>query len=271
MVWSKYSTTPASNNASPPAGAPEGMNPSDVNDTMRDMMAEIRTLGDYTSGAWTDIASASTVNIGAAAQAHLRVTGTTGITAFDSVTSGIWRRLRFAGALTWTHNGTSMILPGAANITTAAGDTADVVSLASGNWICTQYTTAAGSPVISLPLASTAWTPGFTGFSANPTVVATYQKVGKRCFIDILNSASGTSNSTAFTITGLPFTSAGTSQVGVCYAVDGGNPFLSTYYVASGSTTIVMTKGAAASPTAGNNWTNTSSKGANLSFNYETV
>lgn len=269
MVWSKYSTTPASNNASPPAGAPEGMNPSDVNDTMRDMMAEIRTLGDYTSGAWTDIASASTVNIGAAAQAHLRVTGTTGITAFDSVTSGIWRRLRFAGALTWTHNGTSMILPGAANITTAAGDTADVVSLASGNWICTQYTTAAGSPVISLPLASTSWTPGFTGLSVNPTVTASYQKMGKLCSITIQNGVFGTSNSTAFTITGLPFTAAGLSVTGQCLAADSGNYTSATFFVTTGGTTITMTKGAAA--VTGNNWTSSGSKGASLSFVYETV
>lgn len=144
MVWTKYSSTAGSNTSSPPNGAPEGMNPGDVNDTIRDMMAEVRTLGDYTSGAWTNIASAATCNIGAAAQAHLTVTGTTGITAFDTVASGIWRRLRFAAALTWTYNATSMILPGAASITTAAGDTADVVSLGSGNWVCTQFTKAAG-------------------------------------------------------------------------------------------------------------------------------
>lgn len=36
----RWSTTPGSNNASPPHGAPEGMAPSAVNDTMRQMMAE---------------------------------------------------------------------------------------------------------------------------------------------------------------------------------------------------------------------------------------
>lgn len=36
-----YSTTPANNNASPPSGAPEGMAPSAVNDTIRQIMADI--------------------------------------------------------------------------------------------------------------------------------------------------------------------------------------------------------------------------------------
>ena len=46
MAYTKYSLTPANNNAAPPDGAPEGMLPSAVNDTMRDMMAQIRDCGD---------------------------------------------------------------------------------------------------------------------------------------------------------------------------------------------------------------------------------
>lgn len=46
MAYTKYSLTPSSNNAAPPDGAPEGMLPSAVNDTMRDMMAQIRDCGD---------------------------------------------------------------------------------------------------------------------------------------------------------------------------------------------------------------------------------
>jgi hypothetical protein len=52
--------------------------------------------------------------------------------------------LVFAGALTFTHNATSLILPGAANITTAAGDVAWVESLGSGNWRCLVYMPAGG-------------------------------------------------------------------------------------------------------------------------------
>jgi hypothetical protein len=50
MAYTKYSLTPASNNAAPPDGAPEGMLPSAVNDTMRDMMSQIRDCGDGIRG-----------------------------------------------------------------------------------------------------------------------------------------------------------------------------------------------------------------------------
>ena len=50
MAYTKYSLTPADNNAAPPNGAPEGMLPSAVNDTMRDMMAQIRDVGDGIRG-----------------------------------------------------------------------------------------------------------------------------------------------------------------------------------------------------------------------------
>lgn len=93
-----------------------------------------------------DVASASTCNIGAAAANYVRVTGTTGITAFDTVASGIKRSVVFADALTITHNGTSLILPGAANITTVAGDTAEFVSEGSGNWRCLAYRRASVVP-----------------------------------------------------------------------------------------------------------------------------
>lgn len=50
MAYTKYSLTPADNNAAPPNGAPEGMLPSAVNDTMRDMMSQIRDCGDGIRG-----------------------------------------------------------------------------------------------------------------------------------------------------------------------------------------------------------------------------
>jgi hypothetical protein len=92
--------------------------------------------------AWVDLASATTTDLGTVT-ANVRITGTTTITAFGTAASGITRKLRFAGALTLTHNATSLILPGAANITTAAGDTAEAISLGSGNWVVVQYTPAA--------------------------------------------------------------------------------------------------------------------------------
>lgn len=86
-----------------------------------------------------DIASAGTTNIGAATGNYVNITGTTTITAFDTVQAGVRRELQFNGILTLTYNASSLILPTSANITTAAGDTATFVSLGSGNWICTHY------------------------------------------------------------------------------------------------------------------------------------
>lgn len=52
--------------------------------------------------------------------------------------------------------------------------------------------------------AYTTWNPGFTGFSANPgSVDATYVVIGKLAHIRI-SMGNGTSNATAFTITGAP-------------------------------------------------------------------
>ena len=50
MAITDWSTTPASNNAAPPNGWPEGMAPSSVNDVGRQMMADIRTYYDEEVG-----------------------------------------------------------------------------------------------------------------------------------------------------------------------------------------------------------------------------
>ncbi|QCG97379.1 hypothetical protein E6C67_26770 [Azospirillum sp. TSA2s] len=94
------------------------------------------------------VASAATADIGAAAGNAVRVTGTTTITALGTAQSGARRHVTFSGALTLTHNATSLILPGAANIVTAAGDTAEFESLGSGNWRCMEYNRASG---VALP------------------------------------------------------------------------------------------------------------------------
>jgi hypothetical protein len=113
--------------------------------------------GSFTGGTLTSalneappvtIASAATVNIGAAAANTVLVSGTTTITAFDTIAAGAIRRVRFLGALTLTHNATSLILPAGANITTAAGDVATMESLGSGNWRCINYSKVDGTAVI---------------------------------------------------------------------------------------------------------------------------
>jgi hypothetical protein len=106
-----------------------------------------------TTGA--DMASAATLNLANATGVVVNVTGTTTITALGTVSSGAIRTLIFAGALTLTHNVTSLILPGAANITTAANDTATFRSKGGGNWICVDYKKANGQSVVYPAAAST--------------------------------------------------------------------------------------------------------------------
>lgn len=94
--------------------------------------------------AFVDVASAATTDIGAATSLNVRITGTTTITGLGTVAAGMRRKARFAASLTLTHNATSLILPGSANIATAADDTAEFISLGSGNWLCLGYKRAVG-------------------------------------------------------------------------------------------------------------------------------
>lgn len=68
-----------------------------------------------------DIASGTTCDIGGQLSTKLRITGTTTITSFGTNYRGPIH-LRTAGALTITHNSTTLICPGGASITTTAGD-----------------------------------------------------------------------------------------------------------------------------------------------------
>jgi hypothetical protein len=121
------------------------------------------------------LASAATVNIGAAAANTLTITGTTTITAFDTVADGIRRRMVFSGALTLT-NSAALALPNATNIVTAANDTAEFVSLGGGNWRCLSYSRYSGQPlsVVSVAQGGTGVTTstgtGSTVLSASPAL-----------------------------------------------------------------------------------------------------
>lgn len=106
------------------------------------------TLTGAINEAGITLASASTVAIGAAGGNYITITGTSPITAFDAAQAGTERVLKFSGALTLTHNATSLILPGSANITTAAGDVAVVRSEGGVNWRCTHFSPAAGLPLL---------------------------------------------------------------------------------------------------------------------------
>jgi hypothetical protein len=101
MAYTKYSLTPANNNSAPPDGAPEGMLPSAVNDTMRDMMSQIRDCGDgirdgtytmtaakITGGSITGITDLAVADGGTGASTLTGVLKGNGTSAFTAATAG---------------------------------------------------------------------------------------------------------------------------------------------------------------------------------------
>jgi len=147
---SQLSTTASLNS---PDGAVDV--PSSIDDYQRAHAAFIAQLYAGTVAAPTVIVpSATTTDIGAAASENVDISGNTTITGFGTVAEGINRKGRFTGVLTLTHNATSLILPGNANITTANNDRYEAQSLGGGNWIVTKYVYANGS-VISATNATT--------------------------------------------------------------------------------------------------------------------
>lgn len=102
-----------------------------------------------------DIASAATINLTTATGNLVHVTGTTTITAI-TIPSGADRTVVFDDALTLTHHSTTLILPGGANITTAAGDVMVVRGDGSGNARVISYQQANGASRFS-PGEAKAW------------------------------------------------------------------------------------------------------------------
>lgn len=137
------SATPASNS---PAGSDTVTINTGPDEYIRALSAIVRRLA-----AADTIASAATTDLGTKEQTFLSVSGTTTIVSFGIVPAGIWKALTFGDALTLTHNGGSLILPGSADIATASGDTAVMLSLGSGNWRCLLYQRASGIPITLSP------------------------------------------------------------------------------------------------------------------------
>lgn len=94
-----------------------------------------------------NVASASTVTFLNDGD-YVHITGTTTILDMDFTTArnGKSIRVQFDGILTLTNNATTLVLPGGADIATAAGDTAEFVQDNNDNIKCLWYTRAASAP-----------------------------------------------------------------------------------------------------------------------------
>ena len=173
MAYTKYSLTPADNNAAPPNGAPEGMLPSAVNDTMRDMMAQIRDVGDgIRGGTYTMTApvitggsvTGSTINNSAiggttAAAGKFTTLEATGVTTVQAGTVS-------APAITTTGDtNTGIFFPAADTIAFTEGGVESMRIDSSGNLLVNTTTTITGPGKVQI-----AFNPAsFVGIVTKPT------------------------------------------------------------------------------------------------------
>lgn len=156
-------------------GLMDGTGTSIIDLTNVNTLQELRDA--FASQTIQTIASATATPLGTSTSDYVVISGTTTITSFTTASAGVKRYVRFSGALTLTHNGTNLILGGAVNRTTVAGDTALFVSEGSGNWRELVYypTTATGTGARVQAAAPTLVTPVIsTGLSASGSAANTF-------------------------------------------------------------------------------------------------
>jgi hypothetical protein len=132
-------------------------------------------------------------DLGSVPQSYKTISGTTTVTSLGSSAGlGSVHIVAFSGILTLTNNNTSLILPGGANITTAAGDTMVAIYLGGSNWRVLMYTPISGTNVKSIAGNTGIFTlgPGFT----NSTNILQSDPLYKRGYLSglTLSAAGGT-------------------------------------------------------------------------------
>lgn len=198
----------------------------------------------YNAGVWnnrstlaslgTNIASATTTAISAADSDFVTVTGVTTITSFGTPASlarkHIW--VVFSGILTLTHNATSLILPGGASITTAAGDMAECVHITGANWRVVTYQkangqaisgTSSGRVLLSTQTASGSTSIDFVNGTGGVVIDSTYKSYD----LEIFNLIPATDNTEIWLRT--------SSNTGVSYDNGAGNYLYNSILLTVGS------------------------------------
>lgn len=158
-----------------------------------------------------DIASAGTINLETSSGELVDVTGTAAITAI-TLKDGHVRTVRFTGVVTLT-NGSNLVLPGGANITTATGDFAIFRGYAAGVVRCVAYALISGRSIVA---------------PSGPTLLATLTASSSASLSDTTHITS-TYNAYQFIFRAL--TVSGTAvNLHITYSTDGGSTYLSSGY-----------------------------------------
>ena len=114
------------------------------------------------------------------------------------------------------------------------------------------------------------YTPTYDGFSAAPTGVANYCRIGKLCIVQYTRTANGTSNETKFVVSA-PFVSVNRTDFqshGHCMGTDNGTNLATMGWVRILPNTSNFDLFKDASP-AGSVWTSSGAKGAHFTISYE--
>lgn len=137
----------------------------------------------------SDVASGSTVSLGEGGLFH--ITGTATITDIDFSTAKNGRAawLIFDGALTLTHNSTTLVIDGGASVVTAAGDMAFVVQDASDNVYVRFFPQAASATSVTGTWTLIGSISTGSGSSKTQALGATYKEL--RIVLDGISLSSG--------------------------------------------------------------------------------
>lgn len=206
-----------------------------------------------------NVASASTTDIGGAASPRVQITSTNTIASLGT-TKNAMRLARFAGALTMT-NGSTLVLPGAVDLLTAANDTALFTSdnTSTPVWRLASYLRANGtlSPFIAGSASTPAYTfPGDTNTgwfnpASDVAALATGGVEGLRMFSNRHVAIGGTADNALFSVFG---TSWFSGSVLNDFNTSGGNAF-TTRYNSTNARGGIYVLGTAAQMVLGNNLT----------------
>lgn len=121
------------------------------------------TSGGGNFGAQVSVAAATTVNLGAVGSNNILITGTGTINSFGasaSLANPVYL-VEFAGICTLTYNASSLVIPGAANLTTQAGSSALLQFInTAGWWLLVAYFPSAAAGAVGTAAAQNIGTSG---------------------------------------------------------------------------------------------------------------